>query len=370
MTVSFTPTATGTRTGDLTLTSDAPGSPHVVSLAGEGVLAPALGVAPTSLSFGGVRVGVTSAAQSVIVTNTGGGTLTVTSASASPAAFAVGAGCSTGLSAGQSCALGVTFTPSATGPASGTLAIETSAGPASVSLQGTGTAPAASATPSSLNFAATPVGTTTAPQTVTLQNTGTAPLAIASIVATGDFAQTTTCPSTLASGDSCTIGVTFTPTGQLLRAGTLTITHDAPGSPLVVNLSGTGTAAAAGDRRAPGSGLRRRARRPAQLPAVGHGHQYRRRNADDPDRDGDPAVQRLERRVRSPGCWRELRRERPLLAAGDGPGGGQPDDPDGHRPVRSRGAHRNGHGTGGVADAGEPHLRSCHRRHHDGSRRP
>ena len=149
--------------------------------------------------------------------------------SASPAAFAVnGAGCSSGLPSGASCVLTVTLTPAATGPVSGQLTIQTSAGPAYVTLQGTGTAPAVSLTPSSLDFGSVEVGSTSAAQTVTLQNTGTAPLAIASISATGDFARTTTCSATLAVGASCAIDVTFAPTATGARVGTLSVAMRRP----------------------------------------------------------------------------------------------------------------------------------------------
>jgi len=96
----------------------------------------------------------------------------------------------------------------------------------------------------SLDFGSQTVNTTSVPQTVTLTNTGTAVLTISSIVPSGDFAQTNTCPiapTTLAAGANCTIGVTFTPTATAARDGTLAITSDAPGSPHTVALSGTGT---------------------------------------------------------------------------------------------------------------------------------
>jgi hypothetical protein len=82
------------------------------------------------------------------------------------------------------------------------------------------------------------VGTTSTAKTVTLSNTGNAPLVIASIATTGDFAQSNNCKATLAAGKSCTISVTFTPTGGGLRTGTLAINDNAAGSPQTVPLSG------------------------------------------------------------------------------------------------------------------------------------
>lgn len=70
--------------------------------------------------------------------------------------------------------------------------------------------PAVMLSPTSLTFATQLVGLKSAAQNVTLANTGGAALAITSIAASGDFAQTNTCGSTVNPGASCTIGVTFT----------------------------------------------------------------------------------------------------------------------------------------------------------------
>jgi hypothetical protein len=106
-------------------------------------------------------------------------------------------------------------------------------------------APAAAVSPSSLDFGARTVATTSTAQTVTLANSGTGALAIRSIGISGDFAFSSACPSLLSPGTSCTIDVSFTPLVVGPRAGTLTITHDAPGSPSTVSLAGSGLAAAA-----------------------------------------------------------------------------------------------------------------------------
>src|SRR5437016_13409562 len=48
--VTFTPTASGARTGTLSLADDAGGSPQIMTLSGNGT-APGVGLAPTSLDF-------------------------------------------------------------------------------------------------------------------------------------------------------------------------------------------------------------------------------------------------------------------------------------------------------------------------------
>ncbi len=107
--------------------------------------------------------------------------------------------------------------------------------------------PIASVLPTSLTFGNQDVGTTGPPQIVTLSNTGTVPLTISSVgPPSGDFGDSHNCPispATLAAGSSCTISVTFTPTGTGARNGTLTITDNSngvPGSQQTVSLTGTG----------------------------------------------------------------------------------------------------------------------------------
>jgi hypothetical protein len=107
---------------------------------------------------------------------------------------------------------------------------------------GGGTSATLSTNPSSLTFGSTTVGATSAAQTVTVQNTGNAAASITSIVASGDFAQTNTCGSSLAAGASCTISVTFKPTASGSRTGSITITSNAANSPTTISLTGTGAA--------------------------------------------------------------------------------------------------------------------------------
>lgn len=99
--------------------------------------------------------------------------------------------------------------------------------------------------PSALSFAAQAVGSSSAAQNITLSNSGTAVLNIASIVANGDFARTTTCGATLAQAAYCTISVMFIPTSASVQISSLLITSNAASSPNMVSLSGTGTSSGA-----------------------------------------------------------------------------------------------------------------------------
>jgi hypothetical protein len=60
---------------------------------------------------------------------------------------------------------------------------------------------------------------------------------------TGNFAQTNDCGTSLPAGASCTVNVTFTPKAVGSPTGTLSFTDNAPQSPQVVQLYGTGTTA-------------------------------------------------------------------------------------------------------------------------------
>ena len=66
--VSFRPTATGTRSGSITITDNAPGSPQTISLTGIGVSG-RLALTPTSLTFASQAVGTASTIQKVTLTN-------------------------------------------------------------------------------------------------------------------------------------------------------------------------------------------------------------------------------------------------------------------------------------------------------------
>jgi hypothetical protein len=98
--------------------------------------------------------------------------------------------------------------------------------------------------PASLTYGSFNVGSSSPSQAVTLTNTSGAGtnVTVTSIATSGDFSQTNTCPASLASGASCTINVTFTPTAAGPRSGTLTVTDSATGSPHTTSLSGTGVA--------------------------------------------------------------------------------------------------------------------------------
>ena len=385
--VKFSPTATGARTGSLTI--NAGGVTNTVSLSGTGTApGPVLNAAPASLSFAGTVVGSTAAAQTVTVTNSGTTAASVSGVSVT-GDFSQASNCAS-IAVGGSCAVTVKFTPTTGGTRTGILTVTSNANnnPLTVGLTGAGissstniaagqptsassanspyvaanmtdadpstywesangsfpqwgqvdlgqnfsigkvilklppstawgartqtlsvlgstdgsnfstivgsagytfdpsannnavtiTFPAAtaryvrvnitantgwpagqvsdfevfpaagggspspvlSASPSSLTFASQALNTTSAAQPVTVTNTGTAAASLASVGITGDYGQSNNCGTSLAVGASCTVSVTFTPTASGTRAGSLTINSNAANSPATIALSGAG----------------------------------------------------------------------------------------------------------------------------------
>ena len=245
--VTFTPTAAGTRTGSLIFTDNGPASPQTVSLSGTGVAAPLVTLSSQNLTYGSINVGSSSPTQGVTLTNSGTASLSITSigVTSDPTNFSQTNTCPSTLIIGATCTITVTFSPTSEGGVGGQITIADNAynTPQTIGLSGTGVSAVAQASPSSLTFVNQTVGSTSPAQTVTLYSEGNAPLTGISITITGDFAKTTACTTSLAAGANCTISVTFTPTATGTRTGTLSISDNAPGSPQTVSLSGTGTGA-------------------------------------------------------------------------------------------------------------------------------
>ncbi|MGO8790036.1 MAG: beta strand repeat-containing protein [Terriglobia bacterium] len=252
--VTFTPAASGNRSASLTIADNATGSPQSIPLTGSG-LSGQVSLSTGTLTFGSQNLGTASAAHSVTLTNTGNASLALTSVSltgANASDFAQTNTCGNSVAANGSCAIAVTFSPTAISGRTATLMISDNAtgSPQSVGLTGTGSAPTAGVSATTLTFSSQNLGTTSAAQTVTLNNTGNAALTLSSIALAGanagDFGKTTTCGSSLAAGGNCTISVTFAPTSIGSRAASLNITdnsNNVAASVQSVGLTGTGASA-------------------------------------------------------------------------------------------------------------------------------
>jgi Beta-propeller repeat/Abnormal spindle-like microcephaly-assoc'd, ASPM-SPD-2-Hydin len=244
LSVTFTPTAAGSRSGSIIIQDSAAGSPHLVSLSGTGApLAPIAGLSPTTLSFPNTNVGASSTALPITLSNTGNGALTIGNIQTT-GNYSQTNNCGSSLAASTSCTVNVVFAPTASGVRTGTLSVTDNAtgSPQTASLTGTGIAlaPAAVLSPTSLSFSSTPTGTSSTAQPVTLANNGNASLTISNIKATGDYSQTNNCGASLAASSNCTINVVFTPTATGARSGTVSVTDNATNSPQSATLTGNG----------------------------------------------------------------------------------------------------------------------------------
>lgn len=209
---------------------------------------PAAKLSTTSLAFGSQSIGTQSAAQSVVLTNSGSaalaiGSITITGTNSNQ--YSQTNNCPASMNGGTSCTINVTFLPTAGGTMTANLSIadNASGSPQLVSLLGTGVSASVTLSPSSLTFSSQTVGTTSPAQTVTLTNAGSVPLTITSITASANFSQTNTCGTTIAAGGACIITVTFAPTITGTLTGNVSVADNVAGSPQTVSLSGTGTSA-------------------------------------------------------------------------------------------------------------------------------
>jgi Abnormal spindle-like microcephaly-assoc'd, ASPM-SPD-2-Hydin len=253
MQVQFKPIATGSDTGQITITSDsATARPAVVALSGAGTAAlnPQLSVSTANLSFGSVTVN-SPTTQAITLISTGTSPVTVNSASITGTGFTiVGGSFPTILNPSQTATIQVQFKPTATGSDSGQVTITSDSATAStavVALSGTGTAalnPQLSVSTANLSFGSVTVNSPTT-QSITLTSTGTSPVTVnsASITGSGFTIVAGSFPITLNPSQAVTLQIQFLPATAGADTGQITITSNSTtGSPAVVALSGTGTA--------------------------------------------------------------------------------------------------------------------------------
>ncbi|MGC2558140.1 MAG: choice-of-anchor D domain-containing protein [Terriglobales bacterium] len=136
--VTFTPTQVGARTGTLTITDNASGSPQSVPLSGTGTVQATL--TPASKTFPATKVGTTSAAKVFTLSNKQSVALTGISPSTTGAFSVSATTCGASLNAKSTCTISVVFTPTQTGSTTGTLEVNDSAigSPQTSSLSGAG----------------------------------------------------------------------------------------------------------------------------------------------------------------------------------------------------------------------------------------
>jgi hypothetical protein len=241
--IAFTPTASGARSGTFTITDD--NGTQTASLSGIGTSPATDALSPLALTFGAQQITTASAAQQITLTNSGDLPLTLIAAQITSGDFTAVNGCGSSLNPHSTCAIDVAFQPKNVGPLTGLLTVSDQYRTQTVALNGIGVAPpGVSLSPfSTLSFPATGVGITAAAQTVTLTNNGGGPLLVQSIVIAGDFvivSGSNTCGGSVAVGAACTMQIAFAPTAGGPRSGTLTVTDNANNSPQTLALTGAG----------------------------------------------------------------------------------------------------------------------------------
>ena len=246
--VQFLAALPGMATGHLNVTTR-DGQSLRVALSGM-VSTPSLQLSTTSLSYGVLDVGQTSAPRKVVLTNSGTQTLALQNIALNGQPhFAMDNGCGSSLAPSASCEVGIVFSPAASGARSGSLVVGSNdpQGPYQVvRLDGFGQLGSLSVTPSSATFGRVELGqSATRNFTVANQGPGTAQVQSVQLVDGEDFEQTNTCSAVMGAGDECSVTVTFTPTKRATYNARLELTTSQGGA-LAVPLQGYGRSPAQG----------------------------------------------------------------------------------------------------------------------------
>lgn len=201
---------------------------------------------PSALHFGTVQIGETKT-EIITLTNSGQTGVKVSAINLSGPEFSVSRKLPFTLSAGESLALDVKFTPTIPGWTGGKSTFTSNASNPTLPFQlaGTGKSDAVTGkltiTPTPLNFGDVPVGTTQT-QSITMSASG------ASVTVSSDASSNSqfvldgaTLPLTIAAGQKLSFNVAFTPKSSATQSGSLSFASNASNSQTIESLSGTGT---------------------------------------------------------------------------------------------------------------------------------
>jgi hypothetical protein len=239
--VSFVPTATGSRSGVLTVYGNVSGGQATAPLSGNASAAAAIVLAPGMLTFPSTVINATSALQDITISNTSASAIALHAPSITGDFKLVANTCASSLGPSVGCAVSIAFIPTASGVRSGTFTITDGAGTQTALLTGTGSSPATDAlSPLALTFAAQAITTSSAAQQVTLTNSGDLPLTLIAAQITGNFTAVNSCGNSLNPHSSCSIGVAFQPKNIGPLTGLLSVADQYRTQ--TVTLNGTGIA--------------------------------------------------------------------------------------------------------------------------------
>jgi hypothetical protein len=251
----FTPASFGATAGVVTLVSDEPGTALKISLHGTGAR-PGLNVSPGSLVFPDVPVGQ-SKIENITLTNSGTGNVAINPATISGAGFTVnGLSAPATLAPGNAILVAVKFAPTGPGAVTGAVSIgnNTDNAAAAISLSGVGLQAFVSANASNVSFGKVVVGNTNS-QPITLRNSGNATLTFSQLAASGTGVSLTglSTSTTIAPNSSVTFNAVFAPSSTSAVSGSIKLVTNGVPSPLVIGVTGTGSAAQAGLTLSPSS---------------------------------------------------------------------------------------------------------------------
>ena len=254
--VTFTPTQAAGADDSLTFTTSTGTVPF--DLHGTGTQA-GLGASPSTLDFATVPTGAHKT-ESVTISNTGTAAVTITGSTAPTGDFVATGFPANGstLAAGASVSISVTDTPSTSGPQTGSLSVDSSAGNVTVPLTGTAVTGAShmSITPNPIDYGSVALGASVT-KTFTITNTGNVVLTLNKAAPpAGEF--TTATPVSegqqISPGDSIVQSITFKPTTLGADAEQYSITGDDGQGAVLVKFTGVGVATGTASIPTPASG--------------------------------------------------------------------------------------------------------------------
>lgn len=196
----------------------------------------------TSVNFGNVQLGMTSA-QTVTVTNNGNADLMVSNIDYNGSGFS-GPPSLPVISPNGSFSLNLSFAPTSTGTVNGSATIHSNSSPTTdiISLSGVGSnVPSAQidVSPGSLVFGSIQQGTSSQAQQIVISNTGNANLVVSQIVLPTGYTKNWS-GGTISSGNSHTVDITFSPTTVAAYNGAIQVLSNSP--TVSVPISGNGIA--------------------------------------------------------------------------------------------------------------------------------
>jgi uncharacterized protein (DUF58 family) len=247
LTVTYKPVAPGTLAASLAIASNASDSSLVVGINATATSS-TLAATPSSVSFGNVVVG-SNTTQTIRLQNIGTSAVKISAITQSVTGIAIsGVTPPVSLAPGTSATLTASYKPTAAGSVAGKITVTSNAvgSPTIIDLSATAAAATVELTPSatSLSFGNVTVGSSGSHQ-VTVKSTGNTNASISKVTVSGTgFVMGSSAANVIldpSQSESYTVNFDPKATGGI--SGTLTITSNAPNSPLKIALSGTGVAA-------------------------------------------------------------------------------------------------------------------------------